>query len=191
MSILDGLPTPKQVQDAMKIAAPMMDQLLTDLPPKEQSIIDLMKKGLPLADIFALTKQQRDAMFLKGCRMIQVGLTQKARDWLTVVHTLDPLDQRVIYAIASTYQLEGDVGTAAKLYIQFLALNATNAEGYLRLGECFLAAGEFDKAQASFGFAKVQCERGCGSDRAAAYASQMIAEVAKRVASCDRPAIKQ
>jgi cytochrome c-type biogenesis protein CcmH/NrfG len=194
MSILDGLPTSElQFKEAVKLAGPMMDRMLDELKvsTKQQNVIDLMMKGVSLADIYGLTKEQREALFLKGCRMIQVGQTKKARDWLAVMFQLDPLDKRVIYALALTFQIEGNVSKAAKLFIYFLGLDPTNPEGYLRLGECFLVAGEHENAHGSFEFAKILCGRGHGNARVAALADKMTAEVAQRLKPSTQHALKQ
>jgi len=183
MSILDGMPSSEaELKTAMAIADPAIERFLGELnlTPRQQSVIDLLKEGFSLADIYRISREERDALFLKGGRLIQVGHFQKARDCLTYLYQLEPLDARVIYAIAVTYQAEGDVSRAAKLYVQFLALDATNAEGYLRLGECLMAAGEYDDAADSFKIAKAECERGNGTRSAAALADKMLAELRVR-----------
>lgn len=183
MSILDGLPSsPLEATGALALVAPMLEQVLNELAlsPKEQSVLELLRKGLSLGDICGVTEQERDALFLQGYRLIQIGQIAKARDTFLTLFQLEPLDARVLYALASTFQLEGDVSKAAKLYIYFLALDATNPEGYLRLGECFLAAKEYDNAYNCFHFvqkSKAVCNT---SDKAVAYAVKMMDEVKTR-----------
>jgi tetratricopeptide (TPR) repeat protein len=182
MSILDGLPsTEAELKDALEIGDKVFARALPrlNLTPKQQSVIDLVREGMSLADIMDITQQERDAMFVQGARMIQHGELQKARDVLSLLHVLEPLDAKVIYAIAMTYQLEGDVAHAAKLYVQFLSLNATNAEGYLRLGECLLAAKETDEAASCFRTAKAESDRGNGTPETRARAAQLLALVEK------------
>ena len=180
MSILDGMPSStEELMATFQTAGALVNQILGELKlePKEQSVIDLMNNGHSLATIFDITKQERDALFVKGCRLIQIGQTKRARDFLTVLYQLEPLDERVIYALASTFQIEGDMSRAAKLYIFFLALDASNAEGWLRLGECLKAAEENDQALECFQIAHNECARGNGSERAANYAAKTIADI--------------
>jgi Flp pilus assembly protein TadD len=182
-SILDGMPSSEaELAAAMEFANPMVEQFLNGMKfnPRQQSVIDLVRQGLSLADIFQVTQRERDAVFLVACRQIQAGNIGKARDSLISLYQLEPLDARVIYALAVTYQVEGNFSIAANLYISFLALDATNAEGYLRLGECFLAAREYEHAQQSFEFAKTECERGNGNSVAAGHAARMLAVLAEK-----------
>jgi tetratricopeptide (TPR) repeat protein len=186
MSILDGMPRSQaELQEFLELAIPLTQKLFDamDLPPEAKSILDLMGKGLSLADIYGLTREERDAMFVRGCQFVQAGDIEKARDWFMFLHQLDPLDARVIYAIAAIYQTRGDVSRAAKLYVHFIALNATNPEGHLRLAECFLSAREYELAVEHFRIAGVLCERGYGNAAAAELAAKMLAHANERRAA--------
>ncbi|GMP12291.1 hypothetical protein TM239_65130 [Bradyrhizobium sp. TM239] len=181
MSILDGLPKSEaEWRRMIDIATPTAQRLIDslELSPKAQSIIKLMSEGMALADICGLTSEERDAMFIRGCWMIQAGDIRKGRDWMMVLHQLEPLDARVIYAIALTYQGEGNIALAAKLYVHFIALDAANPEGHLRLGECLLSAREYDGAIAHFAVAE-RLSRST-SAAAAAYAVRMHAHAIER-----------
>jgi tetratricopeptide (TPR) repeat protein len=177
MSIIDGmLRSEAELHNVLELAAPIVEQMIgaAGLSPKAQSILDLMAQGLSLADICDITSEQRDAMFIKGCRLIQAGDIEKARDWLMFLHQLEPMDAKVVYAIALTYQTEGNIRAAAQCYVHFIARNATNPEGHLRLGECFLSAREYDHAIEHFQIAKYQCELGKGDAAAASHAVKML-----------------
>ena len=91
---------------------------------------------------------------------------------------LDPLDSRVLYVLGSTYQAENNLPAAARFYLQFLAFDATNADGYLRLGECFLAAKEFEEADQTFKIALSTGTKNGASEKTIAHARHMI-EVTK------------
>ncbi|PDT90845.1 hypothetical protein CO669_07670 [Bradyrhizobium sp. Y36] len=181
MSILDGLPKSEaEWRRLMDAAAPIAQRLIDELElsPKAQSILKLMSEGMALADICGLTQEERDAMFIRGCRMIQAGDVTKGRDWMLMLHQLEPLDARVIYAIALTYQGEGNIALAAKLYVHFIALDAANPEGHLRLGECLLSAREYDGAIAHFAVGE-RLSRGTNA-AAAAHAVRMHAHALER-----------
>lgn len=153
MSILDGMPSnEQQLNDALKFAEPIVNQAIEKmgLTERQQGVLKLMEEGLSLADILGITKQQRDALLAQGGRLLQVGDIEKARDVLIMLYQLEPLDERTIYLLAATYQAEGDFKSAARIYVLFIALDATNPLGFLRLGECFLGAKEYDNAEGMF-----------------------------------------
>jgi tetratricopeptide (TPR) repeat protein len=177
--------TEAEMKNAMELAAKVVELSMPRLKftPKQQSVIDLVKEGMSLADILDITQEERDAMFVQGAQLIQHGELRKARDVLSLLYHLEPLDARVIYALAMTFQLEGDLARAAKLYVQFLALDATNADGSLRLGECHLAAKEFDTAAGCFRVAIAECDRGHGNAATRARAVQLLNHVRQSAAS--------
>ena len=177
MSILDGsFGSPETAAYAAAIAEPVVSAALARLTmtPPQQRVLDLFKQGIPLSGVLGITDKQCDALLARGCHLLQLGESQRARDILTVLYILQPLDARVIYALSLTYQLTGEIETAAKLLIQFLALDATNPDGHLRLGECLLSAKEFDNAAASFSTALRLCQKGHGSPSSRAHALHMV-----------------
>ncbi len=155
---------------------PLIEQFIEamDLTPTQRKAVDLVMKGHSLADICGLTREERDAVFLKACQFLQAGDTAKARQWLTFLNLLDPRDARAVYVMGMTQQTDGNFAQAAKLYVVFLALDPTNIEGYLRLGECHFSAREYDDAIACFEFVKKQCKRGKGGAAAAEHARRML-----------------
>jgi len=185
MSILDSLPSEAEMRRAIEVMAPRIEQLFAgmDLSPKQRSIVELLKKGYSLADIHGFTQDERDAMFARGCQLVQAGEIDKGRDWLMFVNRLDPRDARVVYVIAVTYQTQGNFSLAAKLYVYFIALDASNPEGYLRLGECLLSAQEYAAAVDCFRFAKDQCARGKGNAAAAEHAERMLGHAREKHAA--------
>jgi tetratricopeptide (TPR) repeat protein len=186
MSIVDGMPRSRaELQKLLELTAPVVQKIIDalDLPPEAKAVMEQVQKGHPLADIYGLTQEERDAMFVRGCQLLQAGEVEKARDWFIFLHQLDPLDKRMIYAVATIFQTQGDFSRAAKLYVHFIAFDATNPEGHLRLAECFLSAREYDLAIEHFRIAKVMCERGYGNAAAAELAARMLAHANERRAA--------
>lgn len=180
MSILDGMPNNEaELKAAMEFAAPILDKTMAELkfPERAASVMELLKEGLSLGDIMGLKKEHRDALLVQAGRLLKAGEIAKARDALIVLYQLEPLDERTIYMLATTYQIEGDLTAAGKLYVVFLALDATNPEGHLRLGECFLSAKEFENAEQSFSMAKTFA-KSAGDAQCAAHADKML-EIAR------------
>lgn len=176
MSILDGMISNQADLDAALVkAAPMAAEMFSKLQLNERtrSAIDLMNEGLSLGDIVGIKKDHRDALLVTAGRLMQAGDLAKAKDTLMMLHIIEPLDERSLYMLAAVSQLQGDFATAAKLYIQFLALDATNPEGYLRLGECLLGAQEFKEARDTFETAR-EMARAAGNVKAAETATRMM-----------------
>ena len=177
MSILDGMPESiEQMKSALVIADPMIERALAalNMDQKAKDVMDLMKEGVRLKAILGITDAEIDALFLQACRSFQFGEIEKARQTLVMLTLFDPLDARVLYVMGSTYQAENNLPAAAKFYIHFLALDATNADGYLRLGECFLGAKELQEAEETFKIALSSGAKNGASEKTLAYAQQMI-----------------
>lgn len=177
MSILDGMISSEaELQASFTMAGAAMQDFLAkaDLNDKQRQVLALMQEGLSLADIFDITKDHRDAILAQGIRTLQLGEPAKARELLTGLYQIEPLDERVIYALAATYQVESDFSRAGKLYVQFIALDATNPEGFLRLGECFLAAQEDDEAVECFETAIDLVKKNSGDPEHAQHAAKML-----------------
>ena len=185
MALLDGIPSnAKEMTNAMELGDKVFElaQPKLNLTPKAQSVLDLMKEGLSLGDVLEITEEERNAMFAQGCKLVQLGDLQKARALLSQLYLFEPLDARVIYMLGVIFQLQGDLATAAKIYVQFLALDATNADGYLRLGECHLAAKENDLALGLLRTAKAECDRGHGTPATRERAAQLLAHLEQAAA---------
>jgi tetratricopeptide (TPR) repeat protein len=186
MSILDGMPrSAEEVNTAVEMAVKMTDRYLgsMELTSQSQEVVELLKQGLSLADIYAISKEERDALLQRGYQYIRAGQLDKARAWLLGLYQLETLDPRVIYALGATLQLQGDVASAAKLYVCSIALDAENPEGYLRLGECLLSAREYRSAFECFQLAKKLCDAGQGNAKAAAHAGKMLTHATEHLAS--------
>jgi tetratricopeptide (TPR) repeat protein len=180
MSILDGLPkSAEEMRAAFTGGAEALRALAAsdELSPKMRSILDELNDGQSMADIMGITKEERDAMLLQGFRLLQGGNAAAAQDLLTTLHNLEPLDERVIYALGAAFQAQEDYAQAGRLYLLFLSLDATNPEGYLRLAECFMGNGETEQAAACFEVAKIEAGRRAPRPDLAAYADRMLAAI--------------
>lgn len=178
MAILDGLPKTKaETERTLAIATKVFESGLAKakLTSGQRRVLDLMKKGLSMADIAGISKEERDACLALGCRQLQVGDLVNAEATLLGLVQIEPSDERAIYALAATYQAQRKYEVAGRLYLQFLALDATNPQGYLRLGECFMGAREPEGARGCFEAAKVLNNKGRKDPSVAVLADQMLA----------------
>ncbi|MDO1583215.1 tetratricopeptide repeat protein [Rhizobium oryzicola] len=165
MSILNSKYTNAgMMQGATEIAADFLKDILgqMELDHREQSILDLMQQGLSLGDILGIKKEHRDALINLAASLIQAGELDKARDVLVQTVQFDNLEDRALYLLGVVFQLKSDLERAAFFYLQFLALDATNPEGYLRLGECLMSAGELSEAREAIGAALSFAREGKG-----------------------------
>jgi tetratricopeptide (TPR) repeat protein len=175
MSILDGMIQSEVDPKALiGILGPIAEQLFEKIGAGSP-YGELIREGHSPADILGLTQSHRDAFVIHGYRAMQAGNIEKARDFFMLLQFIEPLDNRAAYGLGVTYQAEGKVDIAAKLFVQYLALDATCAKGYLRLGECFLTAKELDKAASCFRIAQAEAERGNGDDNTRRRAEKLLA----------------
>jgi tetratricopeptide (TPR) repeat protein len=178
MSILDG-----PSKDAMDMANRLFDPVVSTaiatlrLTPLQKRGLEALKKGIPLGAVLKITPEQRDAMLIRGSDLLRAGHFDAARGVLIAAFATHPYDARIIYALALTYQLSGEIEKAAKLFLVFVALEALNPEGHLRLGECLLNAREYDKAREFFFVASRLGAKGRGSAKSREHAARMLAYV--------------
>jgi tetratricopeptide (TPR) repeat protein len=177
MSILDGIAEQtKRFESALEHAAVVTDCAL-ELPEfKNNQIVELMKEGLSLGDIADIPVEQYDALFSAAGTLLASGNIAQARDMYWMLCRLQPLEERFTYGLAASYQLDGDMRSAGRLYTMYLALNATCIDGRLRLAECFFGAGEHQRALEMFHSAASQA-REDGADDKLDYANRMFALV--------------
>lgn len=184
MSILDGMPQSEaQWKRIVDMAAPFYEYIEKnfEFTPEQRKVWQLTNQGIPLADILGITKEEREAVLAHACKLIKKGQYEEARSLLLQLIKLYPYDGRVVYTTGITLQLEGKAFAAGKVFVQAIGMDATNPEGYLRLGECFLVEREYHNAAASFEGAEDLCERGYGNPKIHQYASKMLAHALERI----------
>jgi tetratricopeptide (TPR) repeat protein len=132
--------------------------------PRQKEILAKLKKGVPLTAILGIERHHRDALLARACLMFKTGQFARAYDLFRFLYVLQPLDARVVYGLAATLQVRGSISESAKAFLIFIALDATNADGHLRLAECLMTLREFDEAakhlQVASRFAKTEAQKG-------------------------------
>ena len=151
MSLLD---MPKQspeliVETIKEIAEPLMEHV-DSLGFKDETFYKLLKQGVSISEMLDLSKEELAAVYEMARRNISVGQIEKAKSLFIMLVQIAPQEEQYTYGLAMTYQIEGDVRMAVKLYMHFIGMDATNPQGYLRLGECLLAAKEYQEAGEAF-----------------------------------------
>lgn len=150
------------MEGAVHYTQRLVAEMAPELEEGARQLLEATRDGLSLGDVLGVSKEQKQALLDLGCGLAQAGQLEKACDVLLRLVQLDPLEERAIYALGTVCQTRGELHKAAQLYLQFLALDATNPIGYLRLGECLLAAKEFAQARAAILTARDLAEDGKG-----------------------------
>ncbi|MDO6966451.1 tetratricopeptide repeat protein [Rhizobium alvei] len=164
MSILDSHPLLKIDMESAAEGVPMfLDEVMKALELEDTPYYQAIKAGATPAAALGLESRHIEALYQQGYDLLAVGEIEKARAILTTLLQLDPSEERGIYALAATYQMEGRFDVAAQIYTTFITMDATNPDGYLRLGECLEAIGETENAAGCYEIALGEAERGHGS----------------------------
>lgn len=159
MSILDqAINDMKAAQESAGFAEQMIGRMLPALDENVREILEASRGGLAPGDVVGVTRDQKEALLDLGCRLTQLERLDDAAAVLLRLVQFDPLEERALYALGVVCQLRGEPEKAVRLYLQFLALDATNPLGYLRLGECLLAAGDHPQAHDAFLSARAVAE---------------------------------
>lgn len=166
-----------EMKAACEAMAPLMQDFLDSeaISPRLRSVLELMAQGMNLAQILEISPQHLDALFIEANNYLKTGHVAEARMLFEVLVRLDPLAARSIYGLALCHELGGDIERAGKLYIQFLALDATHVDGYVRLAACLKAEGNLAEAEACFGTAANLARAGHGTEKQAAEADAAAA----------------
>ncbi len=177
MGLLDDLP--KSAQDLQRQAGDGAERLKAffeshEAPPEIETIRQRFLAGESASVMLGLEKEHRDAIVRQGLQYLQLNRLDEAHQWLTLAVLADHLDERAIYGLGVIAQLKGDLKTAVRCFIQVQALDATNPEGLLRLGECLLANRETHEAVDCFKGVVALCEAGHGKPRHLEHARKMM-----------------
>jgi Tfp pilus assembly protein PilF len=108
---------------------------------------------------------------------------QKARDVFQHLLLIDPLEPKYHFGFAMGYQMMGEVKAAARAYLFFLSLDATNPDGYLRLAECFLQVNEPENAREVLEIAIALAGKQPGYEDVPGYARTLLDSIDARQAA--------
>jgi len=131
--------------------------------------------GNTVAQTLGLTAEDLDAIYRLGHQLLIQGDGPGAQTVFFQLVRMDPLEARHHYCLGLSFQMQQRAGLALEAFTNFLALDATNPDGYLRLGECFLATGEPGLALEAFQCAEAEAVKGNGDDISLTEARARIA----------------
>ncbi len=130
-----------------------------------------------LAQIKGLSRDDLEVLYAFGFNMLTAGETQKAEDIFLQLCMLDPLEAKHHYCLGVVRQMKKRWLLAVDDFHRFLAMDATNPEGYLRIGECEVALGNHQSARDYFETALANAQNGHGPKDAAAQAERALETV--------------
>ncbi|MDX8355153.1 tetratricopeptide repeat protein [Cognatiyoonia sp. IB215182] len=182
MSILDlGFDSPEALLEDVKDMAPFMDAMIADLGLSENGAVQSIRDGISPHIVLGLSDDHLDAIFATGLNYMQAGEVAQAQTVFQKLVTFKSIDYRFWYALGTTFQTQERYEDAGRAYLMSLALKATDVDGYLRLGECLLAAGELENALGSFQTALALCADGHGQDDQQQIAERRVAYTHQRL----------
>lgn len=141
------------MQEGLIQAQKIFDRLLSGPNFKGKKVLELMSKGMTLSEMMDLPREHLDALHQDAVMQFQAGNIERAREFFAFGVQLDPYDLRFTYGLAATFQKEGDIVTAARLYGYYFTMNADCVLVRLRLAECLMANKEYDVALELFEWA--------------------------------------
>lgn len=152
-------------------------------PPEIVAVCEGILAGDTVGTFLGLEKHHRDAIVAEGYKYLQLQRFDEAHDWLSLALAAEPLDERALYGLGVIAQMRGDLKRAVRAFVQFQALDATNPDGLLRLGECLYANREFDEAGNCFTGVLRLSDAGYGAARHRLHAERMLATLAGETAA--------
>ena len=105
-------------------------------------IVKGLIEGKPMGEMCGFSPDELEAVYALGYTYYQVGRLKDAETLFRFVTSMDSLDPKYGYALASTLQAERKFEEAALLYAILVAIDITNPAIYNGLAECRLATGD-------------------------------------------------
>lgn len=170
---VQGSTTAETLRNAEAIAA-LWDRFKAESGLADHPIVKGLEEGRTLAQIQGLTRDDLEVLYTQGYRLLSQGMRDKAEVVFTQLVMIDPLMARNHYCLGLCHQMAGDPGRALGLFEISVALDATNPEGLMKMGECHLALDRPMDAAACFRMALAEARKGHGVADAAQRAAALL-----------------
>lgn len=159
---------------AVERIAGLWEQFKTDSGLADHPIVQGLEEGRTLAQIQGLTRDDLEVLYAQGFRLLTQGMRDKAEVVFTRLVMIDPLMSRNHYCLGLCHQLAGDPARALGLFEISVALDATNPEGLIKMGECHLSLNRPEDAAVCFRLALAEARKGHGTADAAERAARLL-----------------
>lgn len=160
-----------------------MTNFIKETEAEDNPIVQDMMDGLTAAQAMGLTREDLNALYTAFFRVLNTRDYAEAHDGFVYLVMIDPLHAPNHYCLGVALQGLGRMSDAERSFISFLALDATNPAGYLRLGECYQSRGATALAIEAFELAEAECRNGHGDSLMLDEARAKLALVKKDLAS--------
>jgi type III secretion system low calcium response chaperone LcrH/SycD len=164
---------------AVEAVAEAWAQFKTDSGLADHPIVLGLEEGRTLAQIQGLSRDDLEVIYAHGFRLLSQGMRDKAEIVFTQLVMIDPLMARNHYCLGLCHQLAGDPSKALGLFEMAVALDATNPEGLIKMGECYAALNRPEDAADCFRIALAEARKGNGTEDAAARAAARLDSVSQ------------
>ena len=169
----------KETQDFIKEMVEIWDGFVEESGlGKDHPIVKGLEEGRTLAQITGLTRDDLDVLYAHGFSLLNKGSYDKAVTIFGNLTMIDPLEGKNHYCLGVALQMMGKHEVARDTFLSFLMLEATNPDGYLRLGESMMALGDRDMAIGAFELAELEAKRE-GADPHCLIEAQQKLEMAR------------
>ena len=163
-----------KIKEALHSAGEIAGQAIKDLGYDQNPTLQAVADGQTIAQARGLTRDDLEVVYTVGFQLMTAGDLSRAEDTFITLAMIDQLEAKNHYCLGVSRQLQEKWLPAFDDFIRFLALDATNPEGYLRAGECKAALGERDEAHAYFELALAEAEAGNGPQDATEQAERAL-----------------
>lgn len=165
----------KQLEDGIQIAMQALAEAGLDQDPSFRAVLD----GQTIAQVKGLSRTDLEVLYAYGFSFLTRGDTKRAEDVFLHLCFIDPLEAKNHYCLGVVRQMKQQWDTAIDDFARFCALDATNPEGYLRIGECLTAKGDRAQARQVFDVALREARKGNGPKNAVEQAERALAGLGK------------
>jgi type III secretion system low calcium response chaperone LcrH/SycD len=165
----------KDVERGIQMAMQALADNGLDQDPRLLAVLD----GQTIAQAKGLSRADLEVLYAYGFSFISKGDTRKAEDVFSQLCMIDPLVAKNHYCLGIVRQMTQHWDLAIDDFARFCALDATNPEGYLRIGECLTAKGDRAEARKVFDVALREARKGHGPANAAEQAERALATLGK------------
>lgn len=162
---LEGFKRPevaKEIEEGVRLAMKALTDAGLDQDPAFQRVL----AGETIAQAKGLTRADLEVLYAYGFRFIANRDTKRAEEVFVHLCMIDPLQAKNHYCLGIVRQMQEQWDAAIDDFARFCALDATNPDGYLRIGECLTAKGDRVQARQAYNVALREARKGRGPKNA-------------------------
>lgn len=164
-----------EVQKSLEKGIEMGMKALADVGLDKDPALLAVLDGQTIAQVKGLSRDDLEVLYAYAFRFLANGDLRKAEDGFSYLCLIDPLVAKNHYCLGVARQMQEKWDMAVDDFARFCALDATNPEGYLRIGECLTAKGDQVAASQAYNVALREARKGNGPANAVEQVERAIA----------------